>query len=84
MFAPPLSPMLPVFSDDHSELNAGAPVPFVACPVQTKHYLANFIAAFLFAALSELFAALLKVLPQFLGNNLCACRRSIYRQAENY
>jgi len=86
MFAPPLSAMLSVFSDDHSELNAGAPVPLVTRPVQAKHYFTNFVARLSepFAAFPELFAAILKVLPQFLGNDLCACRRSIYRQAENY
>src|SRR5258708_20502165 len=86
MFAPPLSPMLPVFSDDHSELNAGAPVPLVTRPVQANIYFTNFVARLSdpFAAFPELFAAILKVLPQFLGNDLCACRRSIYRQAENY
>jgi hypothetical protein len=79
MFPPPLSSMLPVFSDDHSELNASAPVSLVARPVQAKHYFTNFVAAF-----PELFAALVpailtergKVRPQFLRNDLCAGRRS--------
>ena|SRR5712671_506322 len=86
MFAPPLSAMLPVFSNNHSELNTSAPVPLVTRPVQAKHYFTNFVARLSepFAAFPELFAAILKVLPQFLGNDLCACRRSIYRQAENY
>src|SRR6266481_7991604 len=86
MFAPPLSAMLPVFSNNHSELNASAPVSLIAFPVQAKHYFTNFVAGLSepFAAFPELFAAILKVRPQFLGNDLCACRRSIYRQAENY
>ena len=45
--------MLPVFSNDHSELNASAPVALVTRPVQAKHYFTNFVAAF-----PELFAAL--------------------------
>jgi len=85
MFAPPLSSMLPVFSNDHSELNASAPVALVTRPVQAKHYFTNFVAAF-----PELFAALLaallgsKELPQFLRNDLCAGWRSTYGRAENY
>jgi hypothetical protein len=84
MFAPPRGPMLPVFSNNHSKLNASAPIPLITCPVQAKHYFTNFVAAFHFAAFPELFAAFLKELPQFLGNHLCTCRRSIYGQAENY
>src|SRR5713101_10151787 len=60
MFAPPLSSMLPVFSNNHSELNASTPVPLIARPVQAKHYFTNFVAPF-----SELFAAILEVRPQF-------------------
>jgi hypothetical protein len=71
MFAPPFSSMLPVFSNNHSELNAGAPVSGVACPVQAKQYFTNLI-----AAVSELFAALLKVVPQFVRNDLCVSWRS--------
>jgi len=84
MFTPPLSAMLPVLSNNHSELNASAPVSLIAFPVQAKHYFTNFVAGLSepFAAFPELFAAILKVRPQFLGNDLCACRRSIYRQAE--
>src|SRR6266853_6678068 len=87
MVAPPLSSMLSVFSNNHSELNASAPVPLVAGPVQAKHYFTNVVAALpeLFAAL---FAAILTVggeeLPQFLRNDLCAGRRSTYGRAENY
>jgi hypothetical protein len=79
MFAPPLSAMLLVFSNNHSELNASAPVPLVARPVQAKHYFTNFVTAF-----PELFAAILKIRPQFLRNDLCAGRRSTYGRAENY
>jgi len=67
MLAPPLSPMLPVFPDNHSELNTGAPVSVIACPVQAKHYVTNFVATF-----PELFATILKVRPQFIGKDLRA------------
>src|SRR6266851_9505136 len=78
MFTPPLSAMLPVLSNNHSELNASAPVSPIAFPVQAKHYFTNFVAGLSepFAAFPELFAAILKVRPQFLRNDLRAGRRS--------
>src|SRR5215831_7873885 len=79
MFAPPHSSMLPVFSNNHSEVNASPPVPLIACPMQAKHHVTNFFAAF-----PELFAAFLVVLAQFLRNDLCARWGSNCGQSENY
>jgi hypothetical protein len=36
MVALPFSSMFPVFSNNHSELNAGAPISGIACAVQAK------------------------------------------------
>jgi hypothetical protein len=81
MFTPPLSAMLPVLSNN-SELNASAPVSLIAFPVQAKHYFTNFVAG-LSEPFAAFFAAILKVLPQFLWNVLCRRRRSSYGRAEN-
>src|SRR5262245_43763086 len=79
MFAPPLGAMLPVFSDEHTEVDAGALIARFACPVQAKHHFTN-----AFAVFPELLAALLKVSPQFVGNILGAGLRSANGRAENH
>jgi hypothetical protein len=76
MFAPPPFSMLPVFPNNHSEVNAGTLIARFARPVQAKHHFTNFVAAF-----PELFAAIWIVLPQFLRNDLGASGR---RRAENH
>jgi hypothetical protein len=77
MFEPPLRSILPVFSNDRSELNASAPVAAIARSMQAKHFV-DFVATF------PLLAAILKGSSPVFGNTLCTGQRSTCQRAESY